>query len=190
MHILGEIDPIAEEQLELLLQLNFVDETAPALELHEQVDVALRMSCISGDRAVDTDVRCGVTGREPQDLLSLRAKERQVRWRRARRDRPAHRHGSRGTSTGATVRALAPTGTRGPATSIQRFVCCPLTATSEEIFRRAPDQIASCPGLRSGGPPTPGLLRPTGLPQDAARRTGRQVLAWLAATATRPVTGR
>ena len=65
MHLLGEIDPIAEEQLELLLQLNFVDEAAPTLELHEQVDVALRMSCTPGDRAVDADVRRAVAGREP-----------------------------------------------------------------------------------------------------------------------------
>ncbi len=65
MDLLSEIDPIAEEQLELLLQLNFVNEAAPTLELHEQVDVALWMSCTPGNRAVDADVRRAVTGREP-----------------------------------------------------------------------------------------------------------------------------
>lgn len=53
MHILSKVDPIAKEQFELLLQLNFIDEAAPPLELHEQVDVAIPMGLTPGDGAVD-----------------------------------------------------------------------------------------------------------------------------------------
>lgn len=97
MNILGQLDAIAEEQFELLPQLSFVNEAGPEIEFHEQVDVALPMGLTPGDGAEDSDIRRAVAGREPQDLLSLRPEECQVR-RRVRSDRSARCHSSYGTS--------------------------------------------------------------------------------------------
>lgn len=86
MDVLGDTDAVVKERVELLLEIDLVDEAASTLEGDEQVDVARRSRVSSRDQARDAAVRCAVTCRAMQDLVSYCSKERQVR-RCARGDR-------------------------------------------------------------------------------------------------------
>lgn len=73
---LDDVDFPAEEVLEVHLKRAEVDQRGGGAELHEEIDVAGRVSLAACEGAKDFQAARPVSGRESEDLLAFRLKER------------------------------------------------------------------------------------------------------------------
>lgn len=65
----GNVNPPSQEPLQVQHQGRVIEQAPSPLQLHQEIDIALRVRLPSGYGAKDPDVRGAMPGRDPQDLL-------------------------------------------------------------------------------------------------------------------------